>query len=286
MICVLGATGQVGLPLIQQLSRDGHRVRALAHSQQGAAKLKFPGVEAVVGDIWDDATLAGVLAETDQLFLLTPNSPEQLDLQNRIVDHAVKAKVEGIVKLSVFTAEENELCHFSRLHWANERYVEKSGIPYTFLHPNTFMQSLGLLFGEEIRRSGTMSSAVGPDKTITMVDVRDVAAVSAAVLARGDNRGETLRIMGPERVSYSECAKRISERIGKPITYRQISERESITVLLRAGVPEWMMEGIKDLYRMYDRNDINPFSDVTQRLTGQPPRTFSNFLDDYAHLFS
>lgn len=82
------------------------------------------------------------------------------------------------------------------------------------------------------------------------------------------------------------CVLGATGQVGLPLTYRQISERESIAVLLRAGVPDWMMEGIKDLYRMYDRNDINPFSDVTQRLTGQAPRTFSNFLDDYAHLFS
>ena len=240
----------------------------------------------MIGDVNDEGDLPRILSGTTQLFLCTPNEPNQLELQNNIVDAAVRADVESIVKLSVFTAEENELCHFSRLHWVNERYIEKTGIPFTFLHPNTFMQSLALLFGHEIKTQGTMSSAVGPDKTITMVDARDVADVAAAVLAKANNTGETLLITGPTAISYSECAKAISERIGKPVGYRQISERESITQLLRAGVSDWMMEGIKDLYRMYDRNDINPISDVTREWAGHAPRSFSDFLDDYASLFT
>lgn len=286
MICVLGATGQVGLSVVRQLSAHGRQLRAVTRSADNAAKLQLLGVEVIVGDLDSETDRPRILDGVSQLFLSTPNEQNQLDLQNKIVDAAVKARVGAIVKLSVFTAEEDELCHFSRLHWANEKYIEGAGIPYTFLHPNTFMQSLGLLFGHEIRTNGTMSSAVGRDKTITMVDVRDVSDVAATVLMKGEHKGETLLITGPTAMSYSECATFISERIGKPIEYRQITERESILQLLRAGVSDWMMEGIKDLYRMYDRNDLNPLSNVTQEWTGHAPRSFSDFLDDYTHLFA
>lgn len=286
MICILGATGQVGLPLVQRLSEAGHRVRALAHSDSGAARLRLPGVETVVGDFRDGETIARLLRDVHQLFLLTPATPDQVEVQNNIVDAAVKAGVKGIVKLSVYTAEENSLCHFSRLHWVNDKYIERCGIPYTILHPHTFMQTLALLFGYEIQTASRMSAAVGSDKTITMVDLRDVAEVAAAVLARGEHRGETLLITGPEALSYSDCAKLISERLGRQIQYVQISEREAITKLLRAGVPDWLMEGIKDLYRIYDGGDINPFSDVTQKWAGHAPRSFRKLLEDNSNLFS
>lgn len=286
MICLLSASGRIGLSIVRDLSAGGHKVRAVTRSEVPNPDFDLPGVETVVGDFADENALPRILKDVDQLFLCTPNATDQLEVQNRIVDAAVDAKVKAIVKLSVFTAEENELCHFSRLHWQNDQRIKRSGIPFTLLYPNTFMQSLGLLFGAEIRARGTMSSAVGPDKTITMVDVRDVADVAAAVLAKNEHKGETLLIMGPTPISYSECAKHISERIGKPIEVRQISERESITQLLRAGVSDFMMEGIKDLYRMYDRNDINPMSDVTLKWTGKPARSFSDFLDDYHHLFA
>lgn len=286
MICVFGATGQVGLPLVQRLSQGGHKVRALAHSENGATRLRLPGVEAVVGDFREEKAIARALQGTRQLFLLTPATPDQVEVQNRIVDAAVKAGVEGIVKLSVYTAEENSLCHFSRLHWVNDRYIEQCGIPYTILHPHTFMQTLALLFGYDIRAANRMSAAVGPDKTITMVDLHDVADVAAAVLARGEHRAETLLITGPEALSYSDCARLISERLGRQIQYVQISEREAITQLLRAGVPDWLMEGIKDLYRIYDGGNINPFSKVTQEWTGHEPRSFRKLLEDNPGLFS
>lgn len=286
MICVFGASGRIGLPIVKYLSAKGHKVRAVSRNPEMAAAFDFPNVEFAVADFTNSDDLRRVLEGVSQLFMLTPNEPEQLEIQIKIVDHAVQAKVKGLVKLSVFTAEEDELCHFSRLHWVSDQYIAKSGIPYTLLHPNTFMQSLALLFGHEIRTQGTMSSAVGPDKTITMVDVRDVVDVAAAVLDKNEHKGETLLITGPTAISYSECAKQISERIGKPITYRQISERESIKQLLRAGVSDWMMEGIKDLYRMYDRNDLNPSSDVTKKWTGKNARSFSDFLDDNTQLFS
>jgi len=46
------------------------------------------------------------------------------------------------------------------------------------------------------------------------------------------------------------------------------------------------MEGIKDLYRIYDGGDINPFSEVTQKWTGRAPRSFKKLLEDNPDLFS
>src|SRR5206468_3396658 len=160
--------------------------------------------QAIIGDMTNDATARRFLDGVEQLFLLTHVTPEQTQMQNRLVDLAAESGVKGIVKLSVYTGDEDALSPLCRWHWESDRYIEKSGIPYTILHPHTFMQTIGWLYGPEIRATGRMSAALPGNRGMTMVDSRDVSDVAAAVLERGDHRGETLLITGPQAVSYDD----------------------------------------------------------------------------------
>jgi uncharacterized protein YbjT (DUF2867 family) len=267
------------------LERAGAQVRALAHTPESAIRVTGGYVEVVTGDMRDPADLARFLDGVTTLFLLTPATPDQTEVQNRIVDAAVAAKADAIVKFSVYTAADDALCSLSRWHAANDRYIAQSGLAYTILHPHTFMQSIALQFAAGIRIGGVIEAAVRPEATITMVDARDVAEVSAAVLLKGDHSGETILITGPQALSYPDCAELIGEAIGKSVGYEQLPAEQVYEGFLAGGMPDWLAGELVALHRMYDTGELNPISDAVPRFTGKPARTFAQFLDDNAHLF-
>lgn len=287
MIGVLGPTGQVGTPLMAALERAGAPVRALAHTAGSAQRLSAAdNVEVVTGDVRDPADLARFLDGVSSLFLLTPAAPDQTQVQDRIVDAAVAARVGAIVKLSVYTAADDSPCSLSRWHAANDYHIERSGLPYTIMHPHTFMQSIALQFAPSVRATGVMAAAVRPDATMTMVDARDVAEVAAAVLTGGSHSGETLLVTGPEALSYADCAALIGKVTGRSVSYVQVSAQQVIDGFLAAGLPSWLAEALVALHQMYDTGELNPHSDAVARLTGMPARTFSEFLQGNGYLFS
>lgn len=285
MIGILGPTGQIGTALMPAVARTGAPVRALAHSHESAIRMAHEAVDVFTGDMRDPAVLARFLGGVSTLFLLTPATPDQTEVQNRIVDAAVAAEVDAIVKFSVYTAADDALCSFSRWHAANDRYLAESGPAYTILHPHTFMQSIALQFAAGIRAGGMISAAVRPDATISMVDARDVAEVCAAVLVNGDHRGETILITGPEALSYPDCAERIGAALGREVGYEEVAPEQAYKQFVAAGLPDWIADGLVALHRMYDTGELNPVTDVVPRLTGKPARTLADFVDDNVGLF-
>lgn len=285
MIGVLGPTGQVGTPLMTALDRGGVPVRALAHTPESAQRMAAGNVDVITGDVRDPSDLARFLDGVSSLFLLTPAAPDQTQVQDRIVDAAVAARVEAIVKLSVYTAAADSPCALSRWHAANDHHIERSGLPYTILHPHTFMQSIALQFAASVQAAGVMAAAVRPDATMTMVDARDVAEVAAALLTGGGHRGETVLVTGPEALSYADCAALIGKATGKRVSYVQVPPQQVTDGFLAAGLPSWLAEALVALHQMYDTGELNPHSDAIARLTGRPARTFAEFLQENASLF-
>ena len=285
MIGILGPTGQVGTPLMAALERAGAPVRALAHTTESARRLAAGNVDVITGDMRDPADLARFLDGVSTLFLLTPAAPDQTQVQDRIVDAAAAAGTGAIVKLSVYTAADDSLCSLSRWHAANDQHIERSGLPYTILHPHTFMQSIALQFAASVRSAGVMAAAVRPDATITMVDARDVAEVAAALLTAGGHHGETVLITGPQALSYPDCATLIGKATGTSVSYVQVPPQQVLDGFLAAGLPGWLAEALVALHQMYDTGELNPHSDAVARLTGRPARTFEDFVHEHAHLF-
>lgn len=285
MIGVMGPTGQVGVPLMAALEAEGVPVRALAHTSVSAEKLTGDNVEVVIGDIRNAGDLRRFLEGVSSLFLLTPPSLDQVEVQNNIVDAAVEAGVASIVKLSVYTAADNSPCGFSRWHIVNDRYIAESGLAYTILHPHSFMQSMAVQFADGIRTAEVMEAAVRPDAKITMIDARDVGEVAARVLVDYKHEGETILITGPEEVSYPDCAALIGKAIGKDIEYRQLTNQEAHNKFTSQGVPDWFADSLVGLHSMYDTGLLNPRTDTIRRFTGKPGRSFADYVADHAELY-
>ena len=108
--------------------------------------------------------------------MLTPTHPKIVEFTSNLISGA--KGVKHIVKLSHIRADPQPEITITRLHRDAEKVIEESGIPYTFLRPNIFMQNFINLYGQMIRDADSFSLAAGDGK-VSFVDIRDIASVAA-----------------------------------------------------------------------------------------------------------
>ncbi len=100
-------------------------------------------VAAVMADDTQPAALRAAFDDVEKLFLLTPSSPEQPATERRLVDAARQAGVQQIVYLSALGVGDPAV-PLLQFHLESEQYIQQSGIGYTLLRPNVFMQIWGI----------------------------------------------------------------------------------------------------------------------------------------------
>lgn len=283
MILVTGATGNNGVEIIKRLSAQGVAVRAMVRNAP-ASPIFPPNVEIAVADFDDAASLQRALAGVDRAFLVTPSSEKVEDQQLRFVELAGKSRVKHIVYLSQLHARKDSPVRFLRYHAAVESALKQSGIAYTNLRPNLYMQGL-LLFRQMIATHGQIAAPIG-DARVSLVDVRDIAAVAAAALTEDGHEGKTYDITGPEALTHAEIANRLSEVLGKQVRFVDISDAAMLQALLSFHMPSWQAEGLVEDYGHYGRGEAASISQDVKSVTGSSPRDFQTFARDYKTAFA
>jgi len=285
VILVTGATGSNGSELVRLLSASGTPIRAMVRSiHRTGALAALSSVEIVKANFDDAASLERALRGIERAFLLT-NSTERAEAQQmRFVVAAKQAGVRHIVKLSQFAADETSPVRFLRYHAAVERAIRETGLDYTFLRPNLFMQGL-LGFAPTIKHEGRFYAAAG-DAKVSIVDVRDNAAVAAAVLTGEGHAGKTYTLTGPEALSHAGMAAALSEALDRTITFVDVPSEAMRAALSQTPMPAWQADGLIEDYAHYRRGEAALVASGVQDATGKPPRPFAAFARDFAAAFT
>jgi uncharacterized protein YbjT (DUF2867 family) len=278
MILVTGATGTIGSELVKQLKASGAPFKVAVSSQEKVEKAKAKGLDATLFDYTRPETLAPALQGVDTLFILSP--PGLCPLEKTLVDVAKPAGIKHIVKLSVAHADREDYI-FGREHRAMERCIEASGIPYTFLRANSFMQNFVNEYGESIRAQGAFFLPQA-DARVAHVDVRDIATIATKALAEPSRANRIYTLTGPESLSNFDIAAKLSTALGRDVTYVPVTDEEMRKAMKGAGVPDALIEGVVDLMRYYREGKAEEVTDDVERITGRKPISFDHFARDYA----
>ncbi len=179
-ILVTSATGNIGSQIVKQLSAQGISVRALVRHPEKAVDIADSGVEIVAGDFGKPETLDAALKGIKKVFLVSAPDPRQVELQGNVVNAAQRAHTRHIVKVGALGTSLDGPTAFARWHAQTEKQIIDADIAYTFLHPNGFMQSL-LASASTIATEGVLYAPM-KDGKVSLVDVRDIAAVGVTAL--------------------------------------------------------------------------------------------------------
>jgi len=282
MIFLTGATGKIGGETAKQLIENGASLRALVRDEARAADLNAAGVELVVGDIADASIVRQGLDGADAAFLLLPNGEHQEANEKRFTDLAVAAGVKHLVKMSSMEAVAEAETPIPRAHWAAEEYIRASGLDWTMIKPNFFMQNL-LASAGSIKAQRKFFLPMG-DGTTGMADARDIGAVCAEVLTGEGHAGQSYEITGPEVLSFFDVADRFSEVLGEKVEYVPLPMEQFREKMSGILVP-WHLNAVCELFREISEIGLDHTTDTFKKLMGRNPISLKQFIEDNLALY-
>ncbi len=279
-VLITGATGKVGRAVIDQLKSDAHvRLLAAARTPNAASDL---GVSVVRLDFDQPETLRPALEGVDTAFLSTGYTVDMLRQSKAFIDAARHCGVKHIVHLGACGDDDTLVAHWA-WHQFIERYIEWTGLGFTHLRPEFFMQNLLGYGSRRVIVNGVINGYVG-DARASWVDCDDVAAVAAACV-RDPRRhaGKTYRL-GYDAKSYGEIAAVLTAVVGQPFSYRSHSPDEFLKEVLAAGGEAAYMRSVHQSHLAAAAGELPDPAPVFQNfsaITGQSPTDWRRFAEKH-----
>ena len=283
-LLITGATGKVGASLLGHLDTAEVDVRALVHDESKAQSLRERGVEVTLGDFLKPETLGPAFEGVSAIFLLTPIHPDQVYQASNVIEAAKKSGNDPrVVRLSVHQASHEAPTKISRQHAEIEDRLVASGVPYTLLRPQSFMQNT-LMAAPTVASQGRIYQPM-KDGRLGMIDARDIGEVAAKILTEESHEGKTYTLTGPAAISFHDVVETLSEVLDREVIYVSIPLERAKEVMLGRGIPEWMADALNE----YAKAHSEGYSDWTtgdfERLTGHPATSYREFAGDFERVF-
>ena len=280
----MGATGQVGGAVVSELVKDANiEVVAAARDVDKAGQLGVPVVHLNLDKI---ETLAPALDGVDSVFMATGYTVDMLRQSKDLVNAAKRAGVKHIVHLGACGDDDTRVAHYG-WHQFIERYIEWSGIRFTHLRPEIFMQNLLGYGGESYVKGGVIKHYVGAAR-LSWVDCEDVAAVAAACLLDPSTHAGRTHRLGYEAKTYYELADAFTNALEQPFSYEPQPPADFLRNVLAAGAEPAYMKCVFDSYTdLTNGKDIraDEIFDNFHAITGRQPKTIAQFAMKHAASF-
>ena len=282
MILVTGASGVAGGAVLKEVLKTNKPLRAMYRSPEDAAKAPA-NVPAGIADFGDKPTLRRILEGVDTVYLVCSPVRELVELEGNMVDACQEGGVRHVVLNSALGAGDYPKS-FPSWHRKVEDKLKASGLEYTILRPNSFMQNILTYFAPGIRAQGAFYAAIGNART-SFIDVRDVAAVAANTLTSPGHTGKTYELNGPEALTYADVAQKVSRATGQKVQYVEIPVEQQQQAMLDQQMPEWLVTALLDLQAYYIGEQGGEVDGLLANLLGRPPARMDRFLSEFADSF-
>ncbi|KAH6863564.1 NmrA family protein [Alternaria alternata] len=286
-VLVLGSTGQIGSLVVRILENSPDvRLRLCSRRAEAVERIKNEGKEAVHLDLDDPKTFAFALAGVERVFLLTGYTVAMLTQSKTFVDAAVKAGVKHIVHLGIFGEWDTTDPHFA-WHQLIETYIKASGLAWTHLHPNMFMDNL---LAATSPKADQLTLYV-ENRRVGWIAVSDIAAMAAAVLREGpDKHHERDYWMSTDVLDGSEIAIILSEVTGRSIAFnpKGPDDFKALVSAPGSGAERWYAEGGVDFMRQVvdgRMGYIGTIRDDVPYVLGRPALTFREWASEHREEF-
>jgi uncharacterized protein YbjT (DUF2867 family) len=282
MILITGASGSVGKAVLQEAARKEPRVCAMFRSKEEAAKAPS-GCEPVLADYSDKRSLRNALEGVTSVFVVCSPIPQLVELESNMVEACKESGVKHVVLNSALGAGDYPKS-FPSWHRKVEDKLKATGLSYTILRPNGFLQNIVAYNAPSIRAQGAFYAAMG-DAKVSYLDVGDIAVVAVKALRGGAHAGKTYELNGPEAISNQELATRISKVASRAVKYVDIPESAQREAMLGMGMPEWQVTALLELQQYYKLGGGGKTDGLLQALIERAPVTLDQYLTANAREF-
>jgi NAD(P)H dehydrogenase (quinone) len=282
-IGVTGATGGVGGRVARRLAEHAVEQRLLVRDEARAPSLEHAEV-AVFGGYEDGDGMRRALDGVGTLlFVSAAEDPARVLLHKTAVDAAVAAGVRRIVYTSFVGAAADATFTFARDHFHTEEHIKQSGVAWTFLRHNLYIDFIPLLCPPE----GVIRGPAD-DGRVAAVSRDDIADVAVAVLTGEGHEGQTYDLTGIEALTLTEAAAELSRVTGRHIAFEDETLEEARESRRPSGAPDYEIEGWVTTYAAIGAGDLEAITDCVERFCDREPQRLGDWLranpESYRHL--
>lgn len=274
-IMVTGATGTIGSELLKILTRQGVEAVAVSRSLE-----RLPsGVRGMQLPLENRYLLEQALRNVDILVFIQPLCEKMLEQAQNVIAAARASGVQFILKVSGLGASPVSQYLFQRIQGETDELLVESGLRYSVLRPNIFMQCF-LKMHHEALMQGILYLPQGEGRT-SFVDARDVAEGAAQIL-RDPWRfnKKILELTGERALSNAEAVSLIAHYSRRRLAYVPVTEEAGLRLLNKNGESEWMKQALMSLHRATRDGMVAEVASGLSQLLGREPRSFETFCED------
>ncbi len=241
MNIILGATGQIGTMLVDNLLEKGQPVKAVIRNHSKAQELKNKGAEVFITDSFEVEALKKAFYGGSSVFLLTPENRKCENFLNEtqmIINNYRKAILSsGITKVvglsSVGAQHKSETGNLVASYMLEHAFSDLK-IEQIFIRPTYYFSNwLGYL--ELVKEHGILPTFFPPEMELPMIAPSDVAKFLSEVMLCETPQEKMCEITGPHFYSSSDIAKIFEDVLNRDVTLQQLLPEEWESTLIQTG---------------------------------------------------
>lgn len=272
-IAVTGSTGVLGGLVAGLLAERGVPQRLLVRTPARAPRLPLSTVHTF--SYGDGAATRAALEGVETLLMVSGSESEDRLAQHRaFVDAAAAAGVAHIVYTSFIAAAPDAVFTLARDHFATEEHIVASGMGWTFLRDNFYIDFMENLVGED----GVIRGPAGTGRA-AIVTRADIARSAAAVLSSpAAHTSRSYDLTGPKALTLDEVAATISRVRGTDVRFENETLEEASASRAGYGAPPWQVDAWVSTYTAIASGAMAEVSGDVEEITGTPPQGLEEFL--------
>ena len=273
MLAVTGSTGRLGGRIARLLSEAGIRQRLLVRDPRRAPRLDGATVASATYD--DRTAVRDALAGCETVLMVSAAESATRPAEHRtFVDAAAEAGARHLVYVSFYGAAPDATFTLARDHFHTEEHVKASGMAWTFLRDNLYLDFLPMLADAD----GVIRGPAA-DGRVAAVAQDDIAEVASVVLrAPEPHAGKSYSLTGPDAMNLEEVSAAMSEVLGRRYSFHDQTVEEAYASREHYGAADWQVDAWVSTYTAIAAGELAAVTDDVARITGREPRTLADVL--------
>ncbi|TWT25956.1 SDR family oxidoreductase [Planomicrobium sp. CPCC 101110] len=279
-LLVTGATGKLGTKIVETLLETvpAEQLAVSVRTPEKAENLQARGIDVRHGDFDQPETLDSAFAGIDRLLIISADGDNETRIRQHTaaVEAAHRAGVGFIAYTSLGNASESKV-FLAPPHRATEAAILKTGIPYSFLRNNWYLENeipsiQGVLAG------APWVTSAGSGKVGWALQ-QDYAEAAAAVLT-GEGHENTVYELSGKPMTQEELAAAVGKVIEKEVPVLQVDDSTYADIMKQAGIPDFVVPILVEIQQGIRANALAIESDDFEKVLGRPATPIEQGISD------
>ncbi|ART74902.1 NAD(P)-dependent oxidoreductase [Sutcliffiella horikoshii] len=276
---VTGATGKLGSKIVETLLKKVpvNQLAVSVRNPEKAEGLRARGVDVRKGDFDYPETLDAAFAGVDRLLIISADGENETRIRQHAnaIAAAERAGVKFIAYTSIANAKESAN-PLAPTHKATEEAIMKTGIPYSFLRNNWYLENeissiQGVLAG------APWVTSAGNGKVGWALQ-QDYADAAVAVLT-GSGHENTIYELSGKLLTQEEFVSALGNVLGKEVPVQQVDDKTYANIMKGAGVPDFLLPFLVEIQTGIREGTLEVESNDFEKLLGRSATPISDGLN-------